>query len=170
MKDINIQKKASRQITKEVCLGNGKRITFNSKRAAGYFVADTNRFLTKCLVIINETYCSCYLQYRAMWLIATNFNAGNKTQYMNVQRNIKSSLDAANDMMDKFNYGTSGSNDPFFSFIDLRKAALFIGDAARELQLFNEARNLTANKYHCQVLHERCLLIVTNLQEYDYVK
>lgn len=170
MKTINIVKKRSQHISKEVCLGNGQRISFRSKREAGYFIAETNRFLTKCLVILNETYCNCFLQFRAMWLVTTNYNAGNKTNYFSQQQIIKSHLQAASDMMDKFNFTNSGSNDSFFSFIDLKKASVFVGEAAKELQAFNEARNLTANKYQCQVLHERCLLLIKNLNDYNYVK
>lgn len=170
MKTINIQKKKATQVSKEVCLGNGQRIVFTSKRQAGYFIADTNRFLTKCLVILNETYCNVFLQFRAMWLVTTNYNAGNRTNYFDQQQKIKQSLNAASDMMDKFNFTTAGSNDPFFSFIDIRKAALFVGEAAQALEKFNSDRNLTANKYQCMVLYERCLLLQKNLTDYNYVK
>lgn len=170
MKTINIQKKAQQQNSKEFRIGNGRIIKCSSKREVIYFIAETNRFLTKVLVICNQTYCSVMLQYRSMWLVTTNVNNGNRTNYLTMQQSIKSNLHAAEELMDKFNFTTSGSNDPFFSFIDLKKVALFIGQAAKELEAFNNARNLTASKYECQAFYERCLLIAEKLNDYNYVK
>lgn len=56
MKNINIQSRSTKQITNVIALGSGKRISFTSKREAIAFVGATNRFLTNCLVILNETY------------------------------------------------------------------------------------------------------------------
>lgn len=170
MKNINITKKTARQIKKEVCLGNGNTISFNSKRQAGYFIAETNRFLTKCLVILNETFIAAMREYRLFWLVSSNANNGTTTDYTGRQHLIRGNLQHAENMMDKFSKTNVGSNDQYFAFIDLNKAAFFLNEALGSLEKFNRDRNLTANAYSCMILAERCLLIIKNLQEYNYVK
>lgn len=169
MKVIDIRKRGAKQFSKEICLGNGFRKTFPSKRDAGYFVAATNRFLTECLVIINETYKEAHAQYRTAWFYMANTKKGTKTNYMQTQSSIKSMLQSADEMLDKFN-GFWGSNDPFFSFIDLQKAALFTSTALDELEGFNTKRNFTVQSYQCKILRKRCALVIDNLKSYGKIE
>lgn len=169
MKTIDIRKKTSKQITKDICLGNGLRKSFASKRDAGYFIAATNRFLTECLVIINETYSDAMQQYRTAWFYMTNTKNGTRTNYLDVQAKVKSMLASAETMLDKFN-GVWGSNDPFFSFIDLQKAALFTSEALGELETFNYKRNFTVQCYQCKILRKRCALVIDALKNYGKIE
>jgi hypothetical protein len=166
MKQINIEKKYGITNPLIVSLGNGNKVKFSSKRQRGYFVADTNRFLTKCLVIINETLIDCYTEYRRAWLLGANTNAGTKSYYLNELKEIQKGIIFCEQMMEKFNNTCSGSNDPFFSFIDLRKAATFLQGTADQLEQWHKKRNNTANKYICEILRDRCMLINHRLQNY----
>lgn len=168
MKNINITKKRAVQNLREVSLGNGRRIQFKSTRVAAKFIADTNRYLTKCLVILNETYIDVFAEYRRLWFVTSNTNQGTRTNYRATETDIKKALDAADFIFNKFNTTTWGSNDPFFAFIDLRKIALFLKDAAATLTDFHKGRDHTANYYACQVLADRCQAVVNRLDEYDY--
>jgi hypothetical protein len=168
MKTINITKKRTVQNLREVSLGNGRRIQFKSARVAAKFIADTNRYLTKCLVILNETYIDVFSEYRRIWFVTSNTNAGTRTNYREKEVSIKKALEAADFIFNKFNATTWGSNDPFFAFIDLRKIALFLRDAAEDVTEFHKSRDHTANYYACQVLADRCQAVINRLDEYDY--
>ena len=82
------------------------------------------------------------------------------------QQKIKGLLQAAEVMMDKFNYGQFGSNDSFFAFIDMRKALIFLMEAADEMAAFNKKRNLTFNMYTCEMLSDRCKSVHDRLSKY----
>lgn len=170
MKQINITKRVGKKPVPEYSLGNGKRLQFSSKRTANKFLADTNRYLTKSLVLLNLTYISLFEQYRLLWLVGTNTNSGKRTNYTDLEQKIKSHLSTADFMFDKFNSSTWGSSDPYFSFIDLRKAALYLQEAGKIMVEFHKKRNNTAAFYSCQALTDRCASIITRLDEYDYVK
>lgn len=164
MKVIDIRKKSSVQVSKEICLGNGFRKTFASKRDAGYFVAATNRFLTECLVIINGVYTDALVQYRTAWFYMANTKNGTRTNYLDIQRDVKSSLESVDLMLDKFN--GYWSNDPFFSFINLQKATMFLADALSGMENFNCKRNFTVQYYQCKILRKRCSLVADALKDY----
>lgn len=167
MKKINIHKNNNGKNSNEICLGNGRRILFKSNRLAKRFVADTNRFLTKCLVVINYSYVDILREYRMMWFVGTNNNAGRRTNYTSLEQKIKTHLQSCEFVLDKFNATWHGSNDPFFAFIDLRKAALFLDEAAQVLYTFYKSRNNTAAMYTCQMLRDRCKNVIIKLDEYD---
>lgn len=166
MKTINIAAKSPQKKTLEFVLGNGQRKTFTSQRDANAFRAQTNRYLTRCLVILNETYIDLFREYRLMWFISANTSGGTHTNYLSIQYSIRASLSGAESVFDKFNATWGGSNDPFFAFIDLRKIAVFLQDAGDKMTAFHKKRNATANYYHCSILTDRCLLVVQRLQEY----
>lgn len=166
MKTINIQHRHKKQKTIEICLGNGSRLLFTSKRNANAYLAETNRFLTKCLVVLNATYSSLFAEYRDFWLVSSNTNGGTRTNYNNICNKVKSNLDAAGDIFDKFNLQYKSIADPYFSFIDLRKVCIFLSEAAKELQNIHKKRNHTANYYNCMVLNERLLLTMEKLLNY----
>lgn len=170
MKTINITKKRAVENLYSFQLGNGERISFTSKRIANKFIADTNRFLTKCLVVLNTTYIELFREYRLMWFVTSNTNQGSKVYYGSVEQDIKRSLQAADDIFTKFNHSAWGSNDPYFAFIDLKKIALFLNDAAGPLCEFHKKRNTTASYYACIVLSDRLESILEKLQSYTYVK
>jgi hypothetical protein len=170
MKNINITKKHSMQNPIEFCIGNGQRIKFSSKREANAFIADTNRYLTKCLVILNNSYVELIRQYRQFWMVATNTNSGTSTNYMALSARIKGQLSAADEMMEKFSSTWAGSNDPFFAFIDLNKVAWFLKTAADLMYDHYKYRGATAEYYNCLVLSERCELVQQQLKEYTYHK
>ncbi|MEO5681468.1 MAG: hypothetical protein ABIQ88_02440 [Chitinophagaceae bacterium] len=169
MKTINITKKRGNNSPLDFALGNGKRLQFTSKRLANKFIADTNRYLTKCLVVLNLTYMDVFREYRLLWFVGSNSNNGNTTNYRNIEQSIKSNLQTADFMFDKFNFADSGSSDPFFSFIDLRKAAMFLQQAADTMASFHKKRNNTAAYYNCIVLADRCQAVMNKLDDYDYV-
>ena len=170
MKTINITKRRHDFNKMEFTLGNGKRIQFTSKRIAGKFIADTNRYLTKCLTILNLTYIEVFREYRLFWFISSNTNSGNRTNYTDRDQKIKAALQTADFMFDKFNNVNWGSSDIFFSFIDLRKAAVFIKEASDIMLLFHKQRNNTASYYNCQVLSDRCTAVINRLDEYEYIE
>ena len=128
-------------------MGNGKRIVIKSKRNSSRFFAETNRFLTKCLVVLNAAYIDLLREYRLIWLITTNTNRGKKTYYLDLQQKVKSNLDAVDFVFEKFNATWGGSNDPFFAFIDLKKIASFLREAAEQMAAFHKKRNTTASIY-----------------------
>ena len=167
MKTINIQSNKSIQNTFEFCLGNGTRVRFTSKRYASAFIAETNRYLTECLVILNKTYSDAHIEYRNFWLIAANTHGGTKTNYLGLLAKVKNNLEAASMALDKFNGTFNRSQDPFFAFIDLRKVAQFTAEALQLLHQFYKKRNYTANYYNCLVLQKRCLLVIENMQNWQ---
>lgn len=168
MKNITIVKPNRKQFTKEICLGNGCKKQFNSKRAAGYFVADTNRFLTKALVIINDILANTYFEYRQLWFVTTNGHHGTRVNQIGQEQAIKGLLQSAEFMMDKFSFSSSGSNDPFFAFVDLQKAAFYLLDCNLKMMDFHKKRNATSAFYKTQMLHDRCLSVVDKLKNYGY--
>lgn len=119
MKNISITKSGQKQITKEVCMGNGRRKQFTANASPGYFVINTNRFLTKCLVSINNVLTDSYREYREIWFVTTNAHHGNRINEIGRQQKIIGFLHAAEEILDKFSFSDAGSNDPYFAFIDL---------------------------------------------------
>lgn len=166
MKHIQLKNNTSKQNTIEICLGNGKRLQFTSKRNANAYIAETNRYLTKCMVILNTTYSCLFAEYRDFWLVASNTTGGTRTNYTSICSKIKSNLDAAGDVFEKFNTLYKSATDPFFSFIDLRKVCIFLSEAAEQLTAIHKKRNHTANYYNCMVLCDRCKMVNDNLINY----
>lgn len=166
MKTINIQKRRSVQNPFEICMGNGKRVKFTSKRNSKQFIAETNRFLTKCLVVLNQTYIDSFREYRLIWFVTTNTGKGKQTAYFATERKIKGSLDAAEMMFNKFGGTWNSSDDPFFAFVDLRKIGNFLNEANQAMAEFHKKRNNTPQLYVCQTLSERCLAIIQKLEKY----
>lgn len=150
----------------EVCMGNGARLTFTSKRTLKQFVAETNRYLTKSMVVLNHTYIDAFREYRLLWFVTANTNTGNKTFYRDVEEKIKGELSAVDFCLQKFNATWGGSNDPFFAFIDLRKIALFLKTACELMGAFHKKRNNTASMYTCMMLADRCESVMKKLMEY----
>jgi hypothetical protein len=121
-------------------------------------------------VLLNLTFIDLFEQYRLLWFVGTNTNSGKRTNYQDLEQRIKTHLQTADFMFDKFNNSAYGSSDPYFAFIDLRKAALFLQQAANIMVEFHKARSNTASFYSCQVLADRCQSVINKLDEYDYVK
>ena len=168
MKTINIKKKRISDSPKNVSLGNGKRLQFTSKRTAEKFIADTNRYLTKTLIILNMAYADIFREYRILWLVGANTNSGNTTNYGEIEKKIRDHLHTADFLFDKFNHTSYGSGDPFFAFIDLSKAAFFLKEAAQEITIVHRKKNNTAALYNCQILSDRCESVMNKLNNYDY--
>lgn len=160
MRTIQVRKRAQEQISKGVLLGNGVRKQFASKREAGYFLAETNRFLTESLVIINQVYTDLYVQYRQMWL------AGTEWRESDIIFKTKTCLSGACEVIDKYASFLKSAGDPYFSFIDLKKACFFCSEAAAVMEAYNEKRNFTPQKYQCRILKKRCMIIQKTLNEY----
>lgn len=154
------------QTSFEVCIGNGARLTFTSKRNLNQFIAETNRYLTKCMVILNHTYIDAFREYRLLWFVTANTNSGTKTFYRDIEERIKGNLQAAEFIFQKFNATWGGSNDPFFAFIDLRKIALFIKESCRDMETFHKKRNNTSAMYCCGMLADRCESVLQKLMDY----
>lgn len=170
MKTINIQKRRSAQNPFEVCLGNGTRLTFSSKRNARQFMAETNRFLTKALTTLNQTFIESFREYRLIWFVTANANKGTKTNYWAVERKIKDNLEACEAMFMKFGSVWGSSDDPFFAFIDLRKIASFMMEANKTMAEFHKKRNNTPGLYTCLTLQDRCQAVINKLGEYPEKK
>jgi hypothetical protein len=166
MKTINIQKRRSEQNPFEVCMGNGNRLTFKSKRNARQFMAETNRFLTKALTTLNQTYIDSFREYRLIWFVTANANKGTKTNYWATERKIKDNLDACETIFTKFGGSWGSSDDPYFAFIDLRKIASFMLEANNTMLEFHKKRNNTAGYYVCLTLSDRCNAVVSKLLAY----
>lgn len=169
MKTILIQKRRSMQNPFEVCLGNGTRKTFSSKRNAGQFMAETNRFLTKALITLNQTYIDSLREYRLIWFVTANAHKGTKTNYWAVERKIKDQLDSCEMVFNKFGQTWAGSDDPFFAFVDLRKIAAYMGEGCQTMATFHKKRNNTPNMYVCLTLAERCQAVIQKLAKYPEI-
>lgn len=167
MKNINISKRMRDKSPREIFLGNGKRLVFTSKRETARFIAETNRYLTKVLVALNDVYVHTFREYRSMWFITSNTNSGTRSSYLRLEESIKKDLEACDFIFQKFTNGW-GSNDPYFAFVDLRKIALFLKDAAGDLAGFYKLREHTGNYYICLNLVDRCTAIIAKLEAYDY--
>lgn len=167
MKNISITGSNRKQISKTVLLGNGVRKQFTTLRQAGYFYANTNRFLTKCLVVANDTLAQIYSEYRRMWFVTTNTHHGKQVNDFTVQVRIRGHLQAAEQVLDKFSFSTWGSNDPYMAFIDLQKAAMFMKSAADDMADYHKKKNATAQMYGCVMLSDRCESLMLKLRSYE---
>lgn len=166
MKTILIQKRRSVQNPFEVCMGNGARLTFTSKRNARQFMAETNRFLTKALTTLNQTYIDTFREYRMIWFVTANTNKGTKTNYWSIEKKIKDNLDVCESLFSKFGSTWATSNDPYFAFIDLRKIATFMGEAIKTMAEFHKKRNNTAAYHTLIILEDRCKALIIRLNDY----
>lgn len=166
MNSINIKKKRTEQNIKVLVLGNGKRIVFKSKRVANAYIADTNRFLTKCLVTLNVAYADLFREYRIVWFTVTNFGCGPASNVKNEMQRVRDHLHAADQVLEKFAATAWGSNDPFFAFLDLGKIAGWLQAAGDLMAAYHKKRNTTANMYVCIILADRCASVKRKLLEY----
>jgi hypothetical protein len=153
------------QISMEIFLGNGARLKFGSKREMNAFVAETNVFLTKVMVIANDLLVDTFCQSRVLWLISTNYGNGEKSFNNKEVVHIKSFLDSADTCLDKI---TCMYDQPVYSFIDLRKCFEFIAEALNILVIGFKKRNHTANYHSCMVLHDRATLCIDKLLKYAF--
>lgn len=151
----------------DLMLGNGLRLKFTSKRSLNQFIAETNRFLNRGLVNINLLLSDCYREYRLMWFISSNVHKGKKTNYENIAREISENIKCCEIMLEKFGKHYWGSDDPFFSFIDMIKSARYCAAAARQMEQFHKARNNTHSLYNCQNIADRSLSMIAKLENYQ---
>lgn len=165
MKSYKLKFGIDAQITMEIFLGNGARLKFSSKREMQAYIAETNVFLTKCMVIGNDMLVDAFTHSRVLWLICTNYTSGEKSFNNKEVANIKSFLDSAENCLDKI---TFLYDQPVYSFIDLRKSFAFLAEALQILINGFKKRNHTANYHSCMVLHDRATLIVEKLNNYGY--
>jgi hypothetical protein len=167
MKTVLIQKRRSANNPFDIVLGNGSRLNFSSKRALNQFMAETNRFLTQAIVNINMILIESYREYRIMWFVATNVHKGTKTNYERIAADISENLKSCEMMLYKFGKHYSGSDDPFFGFIDILKAARYCMEAARKLEQFHKKRNDTQNHYSCGNIANRCQAMISKIESYN---
>lgn len=165
MKSYKLKLGYAEQSSMEIFFGNGARLKFSSKRDMLAYVAETNIFLTKCMVIGNDMLVDAFAQSRVLWLICTNYGNGEKSFNNKEVANIKSFLESADSCLDKI---THLYDQPVYSFIDLRKSFAFLAEALQILINGFKKRNHTANYHSCMVLHDRALLIIEKLNNYGY--
>ncbi len=101
-----------------------------------------------------------------VWFVTANSNRGTKTNYWETERKIKDNLEACEVIFNKFGSMWSGSNDPFFAFIDLRKIASFMEEANKVMAEFHKKRNNTPGYYTCLTLQDRCRALINKLLAY----
>jgi hypothetical protein len=166
MKTIQLKKQPQKQISNVICLGNGVRLTATSQRQQAFLLTYASQFLTKMLVNLNVTFADCFAEYRQIWFVTVNSQRGAKCSYYHVERKIKLNLDACGQVMDKFS-GTHGSaTDPYFSFVDLKKCAWYLHEAAQAMAAFHKRRNHTSGLYACTMMADRCQAISNRLDSF----
>lgn len=167
MKSVLIQKRRSVHNPFEIMLGNGVRVTFTSKRNLNQFIAETNRFLNQAIVNINLILIDCYREYRIMWFVSSNVHKGTKTNYEHIVADISENLKSCEMMLYKFGKHYAGSDDPYFGFIDILKAARYCMAAARKLEEFYKKRLDTQNHYTCGNIANRCQAMIHRIENYQ---
>jgi len=150
----------------EIWFGNRICVGFHSKRHLRAFLADTNKFLTKILVELNDLFSTTFREYREIWLTCMNYKNGklvNLSQAENkMQRNVVAILEIFDQVGNTYNGASSGS----WSFIHLSRICFILEELCNELITVNKSRNNTVTYHSLEILKERIKLINERISNY----
>jgi hypothetical protein len=150
----------------EIWFGNRICVEYASKREMNYFIAATNRVLTKYLIELNETYISVFSEYRRTWFLMQNVKNGKIVNQYDRERKIKSHLDCVADMFDRAGNTFAGSSDAVYSFISLAKICGFLSEAINELSALHRKRNNTIQYHLMEITAEKLKKLESELMAY----
>lgn len=139
----------------KIWFGNRVCVTFASKRDMAAFLADTNRFLTSCMVELNEFYIAIFTQYRNMWFTMMNYKTGTAVNMIQDERRLQKLID---DIMDQFNRcgnTAHGTASGAWAFIHLQNICLMMGECLEMLREINKKRNNTYSYHSLETLNAR---------------
>jgi len=165
MKTVHLKTIIQRGKSHEVFLGNGTRNAFANKKEAKKFLADTNRFLTKKLIDLNEIYYRAFVEYRQIWFLLYNVKQGKKTNYREDEKTIKAGLDAVEHFFDKI--ASSFSSTDYTVFIDAKKICLYLSEVLKCLVELNKRRNNTVAYYTLENLLSRVTTLANEINGYS---
>lgn len=123
MKRVSIQK-TYEQNQGQLRLGNGYLFYFSSKKKFNKFVADTNRFLTRKVIELNDFYARLYQLFRSYWpYYSKSARSASLYQITHHYNKASDSLDAVAQMLDQCIQRSSKRDGNMWAFIDVQKIA-----------------------------------------------
>jgi len=149
-----------------VWFGNSVCVRFASKRHIREFLAETNRFLTRSMVELNELYITIFSEYRRIWFTLMNFKNGINVNYSADERELSKII---NDIADQFNRAGNtyhGTASGAWSFIHLQNVCFMMKAASGIMIELNKKRNNTIQYHTLEVLVERITVLETRIINY----
>lgn len=152
-----------------VWFGNRICCRFASKRNVREFLAETNRFLNRTMVELNELYIVIFTEYRRIWFTLMNFKNGVNVNLSQQERDMQKII---GDIADQFNragntyHGTASGG---WSFVHLQNATFMMKEITKQMIDLNKRRNNTIQYHTLEVLEERISLLESRLVNYPEV-
>lgn len=166
MKSINITNLAKDEHRKHyyVFIGSGRKFKFKSKRDGRRFLAETNRFLTSCVVAINDIYINVFREYRYCWFMCLNINGGTRNNFLMEEQTIRNNLHAVEEIF--IRSLNTENRDAFMIFINLNKLCMYLSESAALMIMLNKRRNNTIAYHNLNAYKQRAIDIQLQLKEY----
>ena len=124
-----------------VSLGNGSRTRFGSKRDALTFLADTNRFLSQQMMILNLLMADIYSEYRSIWPYLKHDKPIPQENLVQKAHSLRAAFRNAEDSLE-LAVGRSGStNGNHFTFSHLKKVIVNMEDVLEICTEFYRTRS-----------------------------
>lgn len=119
-----------------VHLGNGRRVSFNSRREALAYQADVNRMLNAILHELNHLLGCAHVEFRAAWPLLAHDGAPVRA----AEANLRSRIQQADVLLDRAITHTTGPNGMHFAWKFLGLSAGEVAAVFTALADFHRAR------------------------------
>lgn len=148
-----------------VVLGNGKKLSFGSLKAAKAALAEINRYYNFKLYQLNETLAMVYSSYRQQWFIFYDKKTGSNNMQLEhrIIEKIKMAENAINTSWKVSDY----NNGPYYVVHHFRTAIDAMENAITELKTINRTKNLMNNFHRLETLRQNILWIARSIDEYS---
>lgn len=152
-----------------VWFGNRVGVRFASKRNIREFLADTNRFLNRVIIELNELYITLFAEYRRIWLTLMNFKSGNITNLAQEEREMQKNINDIADQFSRVGNSAHGTSSGAWSFIHLQNVCFMMNAVITQIVKISKARNNTAQYHSLEILIERITILANRLGNYPEV-
>lgn len=149
-----------------VWLGNRICCRFASKRNVREFLADTNRFLTRSMVELNELYINVFIEYRRIWFTMMNFKSGTNVNLIQQENGMQRKIVDIADQFSRAGNTYHGSASGGWSFVHLQNICFMMKDINQEMIDLNKKRNNTIQYHTLEILNERISILENRICNY----
>jgi len=149
-----------------VVFGNRIIVRFASKRHTREFLAETNRFLTRSMVELNELYITVFTEYRHIWFTLMNVKNGVPVNLASDEREMQKIINDVADQLNRAGNTYHGTASGAWAFVHLQNACFMLKELNGLIIALNKKRNNTVQYHVLEVLQERISIIENRLVNY----
>lgn len=150
-----------------VCLGNGTKHQFKSKKQTLKFLFKSSSYLTDRLYSINLNLIILFTIYRNLWVYFWHSDNPEISNLFQTERNIKLNLQSVTESLDNCHLHACYPNGNYTAFSDLNFCVNSLIQVCKYLSKANKDKSYKSIEIQINNVLESLLLISSNLQSYS---